>query len=76
MHLEFAYLTERDARVLFANLLTVVVGEEHVRGETTLGCVGVYRLDQSMRFKTYKRGTYPSSCAQRGYPWSYVWSFP
>lgn len=35
-------LTERDTRVLLADLVTVVVGEEHVRGQTTLGSVGVW----------------------------------
>lgn len=33
--------TERDARGLLANLLPVVIGEEHVGRETTLGGVGV-----------------------------------
>jgi len=35
-------LTERDTGVLLADLVTVVVGEEHVRGQTTLGSVGVW----------------------------------
>ena len=35
-------LTERDARVLLADLFPVVVGEEHVCRETTLGRVGVW----------------------------------
>lgn len=34
-------LTEGDAGVLLADLLTVVVGKEHVGGQTTLGGVGV-----------------------------------
>lgn len=34
-------LTELDAGVLLANLLALLVGEEHVGGETTLGGVGV-----------------------------------
>ena len=34
-------LTEADARVLLADLVAVVVGEEHVGRETTLGGVGV-----------------------------------
>lgn len=34
-------LTEADAGVLLANLVTVVIGEEHVGGQTTLGRVGV-----------------------------------
>jgi hypothetical protein len=33
--------TEADARVLFTNILTLVVGEEHVGRKTTLGRVGV-----------------------------------
>ena len=35
-------LTERDTGVLLADLIAVVVGEEHVRGQTTLGGVGVW----------------------------------
>jgi hypothetical protein len=34
-------LTEADAGVLLANLVAVVIGEEHVGGETTLGSIGV-----------------------------------
>lgn len=34
-------LTEGDTGVLLADLLTVVVGKEHVGGQTTLGGVGV-----------------------------------
>jgi hypothetical protein len=34
-------LTEADAGVLLADLVAVVVGEEHVGRETTLGGVGV-----------------------------------
>ena len=36
-----ANLTERDTGVLLANLFPVVVGEEHVCRETTLGRVRV-----------------------------------
>ena len=39
---KLADLTEGDARVLLANVLTLLVGEEHVGGETTLGGVRVY----------------------------------
>jgi len=35
-------LTERDARVLLADLFPIVIGEEHVCRETTLGRVGVW----------------------------------
>ena len=35
-------LTEADAGVLLADLIAVVIGEEHVSGQTTLGRVGVY----------------------------------
>ena len=34
-------LTEADAGILLANLVAVVVGEEHVGGQTALGSVGV-----------------------------------
>jgi len=36
-----ATLTELDAGVVGANLVTLVVGETHVGGKTTLGRVGV-----------------------------------
>jgi hypothetical protein len=34
-------LTKADARVVAADLVTVLVGKEHVGRQTTLGCVGV-----------------------------------
>lgn len=34
-------LTEADARVLLADVLALLVGEEHVGRETPLGSVGV-----------------------------------
>lgn len=43
---DLADLAESDARVLLANVLTLLVGEEHVGGQATLGCVGVY-IDRS-----------------------------
>lgn len=39
---ELSDLTEGNTRVLLANVLTLLVGEEHVGRETTLGRVGVY----------------------------------
>ena len=33
--------TEADTRVFFTNVLTLVIGEEHVCRKTTLGRVGV-----------------------------------
>jgi hypothetical protein len=39
---ELADLAERDARVLLTNVLTLLVGEEHVGRETTLGGIGVW----------------------------------
>jgi hypothetical protein len=38
---ELADLTERDTRVLLTDVLTLLVGEEHVGGEATLRGVGV-----------------------------------
>jgi hypothetical protein len=38
---ELANLAEGDARVFLTDVLTLLVGEEHVGGETALGCVGV-----------------------------------
>jgi hypothetical protein len=35
-------LTELDAWVVLADLVTLLVGEEHVCGKTTLGRVGIY----------------------------------
>jgi len=40
--------TEADARVLFTNILTLVVGEEHVGRKTTLGCVGVCERERGI----------------------------
>lgn len=37
-------LTELDTWVVLADLVTLLVGKEHVRGQTTLGRVGVYLL--------------------------------
>jgi hypothetical protein len=34
-------LTEADARVLDAHILTLLIGEEHVGRETTFGRVGI-----------------------------------
>lgn len=34
-------LTELDTRVLLTHVLTLLVCEEHVCAESTLGCVGV-----------------------------------
>lgn len=41
---DYGDLTELDTRVLLTHILTLLVGEEHVRRETTLGCVRVCRL--------------------------------
>jgi len=38
---DLAHLAEGDARVLIANILALLVGEEHVRRKTTLRGVGV-----------------------------------
>jgi hypothetical protein len=42
MLVELYRLTELDAGVVLADLVTLIVGEEHVCGQTTLGGVGVY----------------------------------
>jgi hypothetical protein len=42
MLVELYRLTELDAGVVLADLVTLIVGEEHVSGKTTLGGVGVY----------------------------------
>lgn len=39
--------TERDTRVLLTDILTIVVGEEHVCGQTALGRIGICEMDQS-----------------------------
>ena len=41
-------LTKGDTGVLLANLVTVLVGEEHVGGQTALGRVGVYQGNQNL----------------------------
>jgi len=41
---DLADLTEADSRVLITNVLALLVGEEHVSGETTLGRVRVLLL--------------------------------
>ena len=38
--------TKADAGVLFTNILTLVVGEEHVGRKTTLGRVRVYMRER------------------------------
>jgi hypothetical protein len=38
--------TELDAGVVLADLVALLVGEEHVGRETTLGLVGVWRQGQ------------------------------
>lgn len=38
---DLADLAESDAGVLLPDVVTLLVGEEHVGGEATLGCVGV-----------------------------------
>lgn len=61
-------LTELDAGVLLTDVLTLLVGEEHVGRETTLGCVRVcdnwsaYSLDKPARRNAFRMGelTYPS----------------
>lgn len=40
--MEIASHTEADARVLITDILTLLVREEHVGRETTLGRVGVF----------------------------------
>jgi hypothetical protein len=40
--------TEGDARVLFTNILTLIVGKEHVSRKTTLGRVGVCESEREL----------------------------
>ena len=40
--------TEGDARVLFTDILALLVGEEHVCGKTTLGGVGICDGESAM----------------------------
>lgn len=52
-------LTELDTGVLLTDVLTLLVGEEHVGRETTLGCVRVcevwsaYSLDKKSRWNAF-----------------------
>lgn len=41
--MDIASHTEADARVLIADVLTLLVGEEHVGRETALGRVGIFK---------------------------------
>jgi hypothetical protein len=36
-------LTKGDAFVLSSDIITLLVGKEHVGGKTTLGCVGIWK---------------------------------
>lgn len=58
-------LTEADTGVLLANLVTVVVGEEHVGRETTLGGVGVWSNLALAGNKGHSISAYPSCGAGR-----------
>ncbi len=43
---DLADLAESHTRVLLTDVVTLLVGEEHVGGEATLGRVGVYSVCQ------------------------------
>jgi hypothetical protein len=47
--------TERDSRVLVPDVIALLVGEEHVRGKTTLGGVGICRIEVSDTLTTNTR---------------------
>lgn len=52
-------LTELDAGVLLTDVLTLLVGEEHVGRETTLGCVRVCKNGSAYRSsKTTRRNAF------------------
>lgn len=59
--------TELDARVVLADLVTLLVGEEHVRRETALGHVGVWRRvsNQWQSGEGRRDTTHPSSSCRR-----------
>lgn len=42
-------LTELDARIVFTDLVALVIGEKHVGGETALWHVGVYNASAGDR---------------------------
>jgi hypothetical protein len=46
------WLTELDTGVVLADLVTLLVGKEHVGRETTLGRVGVWRKLEWMCLRT------------------------
>ena len=62
--------TEANTRVLVPNILTLLVGEEHVGGETTLGRVGIFKAKSAWSRQRIGRSrkTYPSSSSRCG-PW-------
>jgi hypothetical protein len=47
--------TKRDTGVLVADVVALLVGEEHVCGKTTLGGVGIYRIEVSDTLTTNAR---------------------
>jgi hypothetical protein len=53
-----AKLTELDTRVVLTDLVTLLVGEEHVGGQTTLGRVRVYyQSERNLRLAACERLT-------------------
>ena len=66
-------LTEADAWVLLTDSLALVIGEEHVRRKTTLGCVGICN-DVSHGLNLELRHAHPSSsCRRRESSWERPW---
>jgi hypothetical protein len=71
--------TERDSGILLAHVVALLLGEEHVGGETTLRRVWVcsrVSMDASKTPKMGKEGrsTHPSS-SSRLWAWWRAWSW-
>ncbi len=71
-------LTKADARVFLSNIVTLLVGKEHVSGKTTLWRVGIYRSCQ-LTVERLKEGLTDLSSfsllrpRRLWRPWSYGW---
>jgi hypothetical protein len=68
-------LTEGDARVLDAHILTLLIGEEHVGRETTFGRVGILGVVSEARkqIRRVQVKSYPSSSSRHRETWTCEW---
>lgn len=69
---DLADLTEGDAGVLLTDVLTLLVGEEHVGRETTLRSVGVWAVLVLRRLSTNRRTATHPSCRASSRPYHHA----